>query len=379
MMPIMLEIEPCNALALSLYHNPGVYALLVGSGLSRSAGVPTGWDITIGLIKEVAALDGVTEHDDWAVWFRRKYGKDPSYSEILDTLATTPSERHAILHRYIDPTAGDVARRPTKAHQAIAQLVVDGGIRVIVTTNFDRLIENALRDAGIEPTVIASEDALTGAVPLVHARCTVIKLHGDYLDTRIKNTEEELSEYAPPIDGLLDEIFDRFGLLVVGWSGEWDAALRAALLRAPSRRYPLFWAARGNVPALAQDIITHRLGRSFSIVDADSFFERLKDTVDALRHAARANPQSVGIAVAQAKKYCRDDRYALEWTEMLAEEIGQIRGFVTGEDYPSTPPNAGSINALITKLAARSETRFHEVRDLRHSGIAEPGEHTRTN
>jgi len=231
----MLELEPFDALALSLHHSPGIYGLLVGSGLSHAAGIPTGWEITLDLIRRLGALDGITEPDDWEAWFRNKYGKEPNYSEILDALAAKPSQRQAILQRYIEPQEGEEARRPTKAHHAIAKLVVGGAVRVILTTNFDRLIENALREAGIEPTVIASEDALAGATPLVHARCTVIKLHGDYLDTRIKNTDSELDHYSPAIDAILDEVLDNFGLVVVGWSGEWDVALRAALLRAPSR------------------------------------------------------------------------------------------------------------------------------------------------
>jgi SIR2-like domain len=188
----MLELEAFDALALSLHHSPGVYAILIGSGLSRAAGIPTGWEITLDLIRRLAALEGISEHDDWVSWFRTKYGKQPNYSEILDALAATPSERRAILHTYIEPQEGDEGRRPTRAHHAIAGLVRDGNVRVILTTNFDRLIENALREAGIEPTVIASEDALAGATPLIHARCTVVKLHGDYLDTRIKNTDAEL-------------------------------------------------------------------------------------------------------------------------------------------------------------------------------------------
>jgi hypothetical protein len=117
-------------------------------------------------------------------------------------------------------------------------------VRVVITTNFDRLIENALREAGVEPTIIASEDAILGATPIVHAKCTVIKLHGDYLDARIKNTDAELEAYSPAMNALLDQVFDNFGLLVVGWSGEWDTALRSAILRAPSRRYPFYWARR---------------------------------------------------------------------------------------------------------------------------------------
>lgn len=43
----------------------------------------------------------------------------------------------------------------------IARLVAAGHVRVIITTNFDRLIENALREHGVEPTVIASVMSLT--------------------------------------------------------------------------------------------------------------------------------------------------------------------------------------------------------------------------
>jgi hypothetical protein len=323
--------------------------------LSRAAGIPTGWEITLGLIRRLGALDGVSEHEDWAQWFRDKHGNEPNYSEILDAVATTASERRAILHGYIEAEEGDDARRPTKAHNAIAKLVVDGAVRVIITTNFDRLIENALREAGVEPTVIASADMLAGATPMIHARCTVIKVHGDYLDTRIKNTDAELSGYDPAIDGLLDEVFDRFGLIVVGWSGEWDTALRAALLRAPNRRYPLYWAARGPIAPLANDLIAHRAGRSVPIHDADTFFCRLRDAVEALQEAARPHPQSVAVALAMARRYCRDDRYALEWAEFLAHEVAGIRAFIMGDTYPKERPEIGSFNAVVCSLVAKCE------------------------
>ena len=77
-----------------------------------------------------------------------------------------------------------------------------------------------------------SKDALAGAEPLTHSRCYVLKLHGDYKDARILNTDQELSAYPESYNGLLDRIFDEHGLIICGWSGEWDHALRAAFLRA---------------------------------------------------------------------------------------------------------------------------------------------------
>ena len=51
----MPTIELFDALALSLHHNPGVYALLVGSGLSRAAAFPRAGEITLDLIKRLGA------------------------------------------------------------------------------------------------------------------------------------------------------------------------------------------------------------------------------------------------------------------------------------------------------------------------------------
>jgi SIR2-like domain len=351
----MIDLPAFDALALSLHHSPGVHAILVGSGLSRAAGIPTGWEITLDLVRRLAALDGVTEQDDWAQWYRAKYGKGPSYSELLHALASTTSERRTILQSYIDPPEGEDIRKPTRAHHAIAQLAASNIVRVVITTNFDRLIENAMREAGVEPTIIASDDAVVGATPLVHAKCTVIKVHGDYLDARIKNTDAELEAYSPAMNGLLDQVFDNFGLLVVGWSGEWDTALRDAIQRAPSRRYPFYWAARGAIGWDAQDLIQQRGGRSFPIEDADSFFVKLHETLEALRQASRPHPLSVEMAIALAKRYCRDDKFAMEWAEFLHAEVEKIREYATGPNYPTTSPSNDTLNGIVDAFMARTE------------------------
>lgn len=116
----MFELDPFDALALSLHRSQGVFAALVGSGLSCAAGIPTGWEITLDLVRQVAALQGITEHEDWARWYQDKYGEAPSYSKLLDLLASTPSERRTILAGYIEPKEEDESRRPTKAHHALA-------------------------------------------------------------------------------------------------------------------------------------------------------------------------------------------------------------------------------------------------------------------
>jgi hypothetical protein len=53
----------------------------------------------------------------------------------------------------------------------------------------------------------------------------------------LKNTGEELSSYEDGIEHLLNQVFDEYGLIVCGWSGEWDIALRRALERFPAPLY----------------------------------------------------------------------------------------------------------------------------------------------
>lgn len=45
-------ISAMQSLAFSVQANPGVYAVLIGSGVSRSANIPTGWEITLDLARK---------------------------------------------------------------------------------------------------------------------------------------------------------------------------------------------------------------------------------------------------------------------------------------------------------------------------------------
>ena len=268
-------IDPVHSLVFSIQANPGVYAVLVGSGVSRAAKIPTGWDITLDLLRKLAQLYDETCEPDPELWYRKKFERAADYSDLLDELAKTPAERQQLLRGYWEPNdreREEGEKQPTAAHRAIAALAAEGFIRVILTPNFDRLVETALSDKGVVPTILSSPDQVQGALPLIHTRCCVFKVHGDYLDTRIRNTPPELDGYPPEFDQLLDRIFDEFGLIVCGWSAEWDGALREAIYRAPSRRFTTYWAARGKPGDEAQRLISHRGAQVIRIENADSFF-----------------------------------------------------------------------------------------------------------
>ena len=271
-------IEPTVSLSLTLESNPGTYACLLGSGVSATSGIPTGWGIIVDLVTRVARSLEDDPGDDPAAWYRARYGEDPDYSKLLDQVARTPTERARLLRSYFQPSEEERSRcvkAPTPAHRALASLAKRGFVRVFVTTNFDRLLEQALEDENIVPTVITNASDIEGAAPLSAGDVTVIKLNGDYLDTRIKNTPEELARYEPAIDALLDRVLDEYGLIIAGWSGQWDTALIEAFERCQTHRFSTYWTGRSAPKGSAARIMARRRGHFIQVDGADEFFSNL--------------------------------------------------------------------------------------------------------
>ena len=114
-----MDLAPVVALAMSIHSSPGIFALLVGSGISRNAQVPTGWDVVVDLIRKVAELtDGETPADP-VTWFREKHRGDPNYLTILETLAQTPADRRNLLNRYFERSADETVQASRNLREPI--------------------------------------------------------------------------------------------------------------------------------------------------------------------------------------------------------------------------------------------------------------------
>ena len=334
-----MAFDPSVNLAIAMAAGPGQYALLIGSGVSPAAGIPTGWEITLGLVSQIAsAQDGDAPADPQAWW--KKHRSDAlEYSKLLEELAPQPAERSQLLRSYFEPTDDERqagTKVPAPAHRAIAKLVATGVVRVVITTNFDRLLERAIQDEGTSPVVISTPDQAQGASPLVHNSCTIVKVNGDYLDSRIKNSEEELASYDPRIDALLDRIFDEYGLVVCGWSAAWDSGLRTAIERAKNRRYTTYWATRGELRTAAADMVAHRRAEQVRIDDADRFFGDLADRVAALRESGD-DPESVAVAVAQLKHYLPRPEDRIRYADLMRGATEDLVRATSDDQFPLHP------------------------------------------
>lgn len=118
-------IDPIVSVAFSIHSTPGAYALLVGSGVSRAAEIPTGWEIVLDLIRKVAAVMAADCEPDPEAWYAKQFGEEPDYSRLLERVSASPTERRQLLRSYFEPIAEEQQegkKAPTAAHKAIARL-----------------------------------------------------------------------------------------------------------------------------------------------------------------------------------------------------------------------------------------------------------------
>lgn len=316
-----MEIERLTTLAFSMYNNKGAYALLLGAGIFRPAHIPSGWDVENVLIERLAATKGVENKEDWHQWYKDEFEKSATYSSLLEDLVLEPTERVPLMREFFEPIDEEKKlgwKKPTKAHQAIAKLAKGGYIRVILTTNFDRLLEHALEVEGVIPQVICHESDIGKSTPIVHNKTvTVIKINGDYIDCRFRNTTEELDNYPEEMENYVRRIFEDFGLITCGWSATWDNGLVDIIQGSAAPRYNSFFTSVGEASDVIKALVASKRGEIMPIKSADDLFYELYEQITALEKNNVSRCMSHDLMIPRVKKYLSSEQYNIDYSDLL--------------------------------------------------------------
>ena len=181
---------------------------LVGSGISKSAGIPTGPEI-VDILKKEFHLDP---------------NKNYTYSEAFEAALPGPENRGRRRAFIEDLCAG---KKPQFEHHALIHLMQKGIISAIVTTNFDHLLEGAATFYGKNAPLIYSHDVEMDPVESISSYPKIIKIHGDFLYDNIANLEEE--EEARLNSNMRNRIANNMKgnhLVVLGYSGSDRTVMR---------------------------------------------------------------------------------------------------------------------------------------------------------
>ena len=237
----------------------------LGAGASVSAGVPTAgqliWQYKRFLYATLTStpIAGIDIADPVVRRRLQRYfddeggyppaGSTEEYARFFEEAYPHASDRRRMLDEFI------VGARPGFGQIALAALMLEGIVPVVWTTNFDRVVEDAV--SGLSGTTTALTTAHL-AEPAVARRAldesafpALVKVHGDYQSENLKNTTTELQEQDADLRHVLETACVRFGLVVAGYSGR-DASVMDALAAAADQpgAFPagLFWVHREPDP-----------------------------------------------------------------------------------------------------------------------------------
>lgn len=274
---------------------------LLGAGASAAAGIPTAfhmiWDFKRALYCSAQKVPITTCSDLSSLIVRARL------QNYFDGLGTFPSdgskEEYSHYFRIVYPDERDRRRyidrlqeggSPSHGHMALACLLYLSKVRVVWTTNFDGMIEDAassvfrsttkLTVSTLDSSHIAMEALNEGRWPLL------VKLHGDFRSRLLKNTSEELQTQDAQLRIALIEACRRYGLAVTGYSGR-DHSVMDALEEGldGGKGYPsgLYWFHRSDGPPLPR--VSHfiekarRLGVQANLIHSETFDELLPDVL----------------------------------------------------------------------------------------------------
>lgn len=225
--------------------NPLRVAWLLGAGASAAAGLPTASQIRDDLLLRVyaerhklvrqnlhpndpsvrAALDQYFNGRNGMAVF----GDDDDYSRAFELALPDEGSRHQYLQTLL------AGRQPSFGQRILGALISGGQTDVVVTTNFDNLIEQAaaasyasVHDAE-QPRVlnVAGLGSVDRARKILEPSSwpLLIKLHGDFRESSLKNLSSELVEQDGVLRQAVRDLSRTVGLAVVGYSGRDESVM----------------------------------------------------------------------------------------------------------------------------------------------------------
>ena len=199
-----------------------------GAGVSMvpPSSLPSWWALNEQIVASLAALIerycGAAQAQAWAALLnaRRTAGSFP------------PEYQAELISRHFGSAYFKVLQcldgeTPNAVHESLAALAQAGVVRVIVTSNFDRLLERAFARRGVPLDVHitaaqfeALADRLAGE-PSPAAPCQLLKLHGsvEEPDTLVDTLAQRMRGLSPAICSATRSCLQRYHWLFLGYSG----------------------------------------------------------------------------------------------------------------------------------------------------------------
>ena len=283
------------------------YAFLLGAGASIASGIPSGGDLAKKWMEELEADIDEDTLDKW----KKDIGYDANkpvgeyYTRIYPKrFEVNPSEGFEKLQDYMEKA------KPSVGYAFLAQFLANTQNRIVITTNFDTMTEDALFGfTKTRPLVLGHELLSSYLKSSAPARPTIIKVHRDMM-LEPYSKENETEKLAKTWQKALQPILKNHGLVVLGYGGNDDSLMN--YLKDIKDRKPIYWCylPTYGIPDKAKALLT---GDDF-IVPIKGFDEFMLLLNDAMGYDALVSEDNIAESkiVKDAIAYATIHRKQLE-------------------------------------------------------------------
>lgn len=249
---------------------PNRFLLFLGAGASKSSGAPLASEMIEEFQRRLYDIEveepGNVSYADWCAR-QEWHNKENKYSILFGGYGNR-TERQAYVERKLKDAF------PGWGYLYLANLIAQKWVTVIFTTNFDDLINDALKIYLSYNAHVCSADSQVDSVKLISDRCRIIKLHGDYLFEDMKNTLEETQRLESNMKDKFQEFSKLHGMIVVGYGGQDMSIMKILEDQLDDKSaFPngIFWGIRGNQVGRRVEDLADRYPERFRLFQCDDF------------------------------------------------------------------------------------------------------------
>ncbi|GAP80744.1 hypothetical protein PGANDO_0209, partial [Porphyromonas gingivalis] len=179
-----------------------------------SSGIPTGADLAKKWIREIEEDCG---KDDFAKWKNKVQISEDNVGEFYPQIyekrfGHIPESGYDCIRHYME------GKEPSLGYLILANIMVREKYNVVITTNFDNLLEDAIRTYTKEKPFIAGHEALAGYVPKRSDRPIILKVHRDLFFHPFSD-REHTGTIQKAWEDILDRFLSDYFLIVLGYGG----------------------------------------------------------------------------------------------------------------------------------------------------------------
>lgn len=197
------------------------FAFILGAGASFQSGVPMAGQLVDGWLRELSARENHAGLPlaQWATEANlgiRDFLYERAVTHYSEVFARRFEDREDEGHAYLERILH--GKEPSFGYSVLAQVLATTRHCVVITTNFDNLVADALAIYTDKLPLVCGHESLAGFVRTNPRRPLVLKIHRDLL-LAPKNRSHEIAALPEPLADSLRGILRSFTPVVLGYGG----------------------------------------------------------------------------------------------------------------------------------------------------------------